>query len=82
MPGLACLAGNQDTPSQKTPSKSAVTTPASKVDNISALQIGDSVSFYDNKGKLLTGNIIWTGDSYAGRKFDYNVVGIQTVSSA
>ena len=82
VPGFACLTGNQDTLSQKTSSKSAATTPESKVDNASVLQIGDGVSFYDNKGKLLTGNVIWTGNCDAGRKFDYNVVGIQTVSSA
>ena len=44
-------------------------------------QIGQRVSFYNNKGVEHFGTVGWTGSKIVSRKFDYVVIGIKTVSN-
>ena len=44
-------------------------------------QIGQRVSFYNNKGVEHFGTVGWTGSKVASRIFDYVVIGIKTVSN-
>ena len=52
----------------------------SSVDCQSIFRIKDRVCFYDKWGKKMTGTVKWIGNASRYRKFDYTVVGIQTVS--
>ena len=47
----------------------------------SRFQIGQRVTFYNNKGTKHFGTVGWTGRETRARKFDYVVIGIKTVSN-
>ena len=52
----------------------------SPVDQPSIFQEGDRVFFYDRTENIKKGTVAWIGNSTKTRKFEYNVIGICTVS--
>ena len=52
----------------------------SPVNQPSIFQEGDRVCAYDKFGKITKGTVTWMGNSTKTRKFEFNVIGICTVS--
>ena len=52
----------------------------SPVNQPSIFQEGDRVCFSDKKGNKKKGTVRWIGNSTKTRKFEYNIIGICTVS--
>ena len=73
------VGGMEDTPSSNTRMKSKKK--ESPVDRPSIFQEGDRVFFYDKKGNKKKGTVAWIGNSTKTRTFEYNVIGIYTVSN-
>lgn len=73
----AVSAGGSRPPSQSRLEKESSVDP---VKAPSRFQRGQRVVFYDTKGCKHCGTVRWTGREGQTRKFEYSVVGIQTVS--